>query len=303
MNYKIASRGSRLALRQAEMVRDLLEQKFPEHRWQIETFTTTGDKFLDKPVYAFGGKGAFLKEIEDALLQGGADLAVHSLKDVPSLETPGLMLTAFLAREDPRDVWVCNRGEISMLTAGSIVGTSSLRRTTLLNFYRSDLKVEMLRGNLDTRLRKWREGRYDAIVVAAAGLHRLNLFDESSMQYLFEDAFIPAVGQGVLVIQTSETNQHLAGMARQLNDSQTETAARIERKFLAMFEGGCHLPIGAFAVQREEKWQLRAFIGGVKSHRLIQAAVQESDPEGCADSMYRQLQSEGASNLLAELQS
>src|SRR5207248_6907782 len=157
---------------------------FPQNIWEIATFTTTGDKHLERPLAAFGGKGAFLKEIEEALLDGHADLAVHSLKDVPAEETTGLQLAAFLSREDPRDVWISRNGEFREIAAGALIGTSSLRRTSLLLAFRSDMRIEMLRGNLDTRLRKFREGQYDAIVVAAAGLHRLSLFDPTCMHYL-----------------------------------------------------------------------------------------------------------------------
>src|SRR5262245_8346712 len=179
MQYIIASRGSKLALYQANHVCDRLRALFPEHDWQIQTFTTTGDRFLDRPLSFFGGKGAFLKEIEEAMLSGKAHLAVHSLKDVPGEESSGLQLSAFLPREDPRDVWISQQDDLMHLKIGGRIGTSSLRSQLLVQLYRSDVQVESLRGNVDTRLRKLREGQYDALVLAAAGLHRLQLFDES----------------------------------------------------------------------------------------------------------------------------
>src|SRR3989304_7668466 len=197
VKYTIATRASKLALYQAHFVQGLLQAKLPQHEWENRAFTTTGDRILDRPLSEFGGKGVFLKEIEEALLEGNADLAVHSFKDVPGIETSGLQLSAYLAREDPRDVWVSTQDDLRHLPVGKTVGTSSLRRTLQIRLYRSDLRIELLRGNLDTRLRKLREGTYDAIVVAAAGLHRLQLFDESYMQYLMEDGFIPAIGQGI----------------------------------------------------------------------------------------------------------
>lgn len=303
MKYIIGSRGSKLALHQAQLVQKLLESKYPEHEWRIETFTTTGDRILDKPVFAFGGKGAFLKEIEEALLAGRAQLAVHSLKDVPARETKGLSLSAFLPREDPRDVWVSLKEEMALLPSGSIVGTSSLRRTLLIEFYRPDLKVELLRGNLDTRLRKLKAQQYDAIVIAAAGLHRLQLFDESYMHYLHEDAFIPAVGQGILVVQTKTGDDVMQGMVQTLNDPTTEIVAQIERSFLANYEGGCHLPIGGLVTKKNDRWHFRAFIGGVKSHRIIESTVEEENPSLCAASMIRALQEQGAEQLLRELES
>lgn len=301
MIYRIATRGSKLALYQANFVQSELRRLFPKHQWELEIITTTGDRFLDKPLSAFGGKGAFLKEIEEAMLAGRAQLAVHSLKDVPSVETSGLQLSAFLPREDPRDVWVCKREDLFHVPPGSKIGTSSLRRQILLRFYRPDVNVKMLRGNLDTRLRKLREDQYDAIVVAAAGLHRLQLFDESIMHYFQEEAFIPAIGQGVMVVQTASSAPEVHDMVRALNDSPSETAARIERKFLAHYEGGCQLPIGGLARWKNDAWHFRAFIGGIKSHRMVQDSVESPDPQTCASRMYEKLEAQGARDLLAEL--
>ena len=191
MKFVIATRGSKISALSGRARSKLLQRKFPEHDWQIQTFTTTGDRLTDRPLSEFGGKGAFVEEIEEALLKDEADLAVHSLKDVPGIMTPGLALDAFLPREDPRDVWVSDHKDMQHLPAGERVGTSSLRREILIRFYRPDLKVEMLRGNLDKRLRKLREGQYDAIVCAAAGLHRLNLYDESTMYTMSRCVHLP----------------------------------------------------------------------------------------------------------------
>jgi hydroxymethylbilane synthase len=301
VEFVLGTRGSQLARLQAGLAQNLLSEKFPEHTWKVETFVTTGDRIQDVSLAAFGGKGVFLKEIEEALLSNRAQLAVHSLKDVPSVETPGLHLTAFLPREDPRDVWASYQEDFMHLPAGKKVGTSSLRRTVLLKFYRPDLHVELLRGNLDTRLRKLKEGQYDAIVIAAAGLHRLGLFDASFMHYLSEEAFVPAIGQGILTIQASDVNQELAEMLHQVNDPNTETIARIERSLLVRYEGGCHLPIGALATHNQNKWKLRAFIGGVKSNRIVQDVVESDDPDTCSAHMFEQLQQQGGSDLLSEL--
>ena len=303
MKFTIATRGSKLALYQAHFVQSELRTKFPAHEWSIQTFTTTGDRIQDRPLIEFGGKGVFLKEIEEALLSGKADIAVHSLKDVPAIETAGLQLTAFLPREDPRDVWVSRQEDLTQLPPGKVVGTSSLRRSVLIRFYRADLKVELLRGNLDTRLRKLNENQYDAVVVAAAGLHRLKLFEPSFMQYLKEDAFIPAIGQGIMVVQKRAGLDELAAMLSQINDPITATAARMERKFLARYEGGCHLPIGGLAENKDGQWIFRGFIGGVRSGRLIQDRVQDADPDLCARLLSESLHTQGADELLAELQS
>jgi hydroxymethylbilane synthase len=300
MKFVIATRGSKLAVYQAEYVQKILRRKFPEHHWEIQTFTTTGDQFLDRPLSEFGGKGAFLKEIEEALLKDDADLAVHSLKDVPSIVTPGLTLEAFLPREDPRDVWVSEQEDLQHLPAGKRVGTSSLRRQLLVRFFRPDLKVETMRGNLDTRLHKLREGQYDAIIVAAAGLHRLQLYDDAIMQTMMEDAFIPAIGQGTIAIQTRE-NYKVSALVHTLNDPVSAIASGIERSFLRLYEGGCHLPIGGFASLESGAWTFRAFIGGVSSGRIVQDFVRNPSPKECVMLMQKKLDNQGARELLAEL--
>ncbi|HEY7159678.1 MAG TPA: hydroxymethylbilane synthase [Acidobacteriota bacterium] len=302
MKYIIASRGSKLALWQAQYVQQLLQIRYRDHEWTIQTFTTTGDRFLNKPLSEFGGKGAFLKEIEDALMKGEAHLAVHSLKDVPAQETKGLQITAFLKREDPRDVWISHQGEFLYFPKGQKVGTSSLRRQVLIRLYRPDVKVELLRGNLDTRIRKLNEGQYDAIVVAAAGLQRLQLFDSRYMHFLSEDAFVPAPGQGILCVQIPEGNEKLGQMVRELNDSITEEAGRMERKFLSLFHGGCHLPIGALATREKKEWHFRGLLGGVKSGKVIQESIRQTDLAGCPELLAQKLNELGAEELLAEVE-
>ena len=303
MKYVIATRGSKLALWQAHHVQQLLQARFKDHEWSLQTFTTTGDRFLNKPLSEFGGKGAFLKEIEDAMLKGEAQLAVHSLKDVPAEETRGLQIAVFLKREDPRDVWISRQDQFLYLPKGKTVGTSSLRRQVLIRLYRPDVSVELLRGNLDTRIRKLNDGRYDAIVVAAAGLQRLQLFDPEYMHYLSEDAFVPAPGQGILCVQIPVDNPELAKMVRTLNDPAAEQAGKMERKFLASFHGGCHLPIGALATLDGSEWHFRGLIGGVQSGRVIQDSIRHADPERCPDLLAERLKELGAEELLAELKS
>jgi len=300
MKFTIATRGSKLAVCQSEIVQQQLQEKFPEHQWALQTFITTGDRIQDRPLAEFGGKGVFLKEIEEALLSKEADLAIHSLKDVPGIENPELQLAAFLPREDPRDVSVSFHEDLLHLDEGKNVGTSSNRRRVLIQFYRPDLKVHLLRGNVDTRIRKLKEGLYDAIVLAAAGLNRLQLFDASLMTHLSEEAFIPAIGQGILVIQTRKESNALMEMLQQVNDSDSEIAARIERKFLARYQGGCHLPIGGLATKKKH-WVFRAFVGGVRTGRVIQDRIEDSDPDRCSQRMYESLQAQGAAELLAEV--
>ena len=301
MEFILATRGSKLALTQAELVRTMLAARFPDHQWKLQTILTTGDRIQNRSLSEFGGKGVFLKEIEEALLTQKAHLAVHSLKDVPAVETTGLHLAAFLSREDPRDVWASYQEDLMHLPAGKIVGTSSLRRTILIKFYRPDLKVELLRGNVDTRLRKLKEGTYDAIVLAAAGLHRLGLFDDSFMHYLSEDAFIPAIGQGILTIQAKKDHTELIDLLAQTSDPLSESAAVTERGLLARYEGGCHLPIGALATPRSGAWRFRAFVGGIRSGRIVQDVVENENAGLCAETMFERLEQLGASSLLQVL--
>jgi hydroxymethylbilane synthase len=237
----IASRGSKLALWQAHWARQRLAEGGRESR--IEIIKTTGDKITDVPLAKVGTKGLFTKEIEEALLDGRADLAVHSLKDLPTELPPGLMLAAVPAREDPRDALVGKR--LADLAMGARVGTSSLRRAAQLRTLRPDLEIESVRGNLDTRLRKLDEGRYDAILLAAAGLKRLG-WGERIAEILLPDAMCPAVGQGALAIETRESGAGFEA-ARALDDPATHAAVDAERGVLRALGGGCQVPIGAYA--------------------------------------------------------
>jgi hydroxymethylbilane synthase len=237
----IASRGSQLALWQARWV----QQKLAEagHDARIEVIKTTGDKITDVPLAKVGTKGLFTKEIEEALLDGRADLAVHSLKDLPTELPDGLVLAAIPAREDPRDAIVGHR--LADLRQGAKVGTSSLRRAAQLRQLRPDLEIESVRGNLDTRLRKLDEGRYEAIVLAAAGLKRLGWSDRIA-ELLPAETVCSAVGQGALAIETRVEGPGRTACAP-LDDADTRAAVTAERAVLAALGGGCQVPIGAYA--------------------------------------------------------
>jgi hydroxymethylbilane synthase len=235
----IASRGSQLALWQARWVAARLGELGRETR--IEIVKTTGDTITEVPLAKVGGKGVFTKEIEEALLEGRADLAVHSLKDLPTELPPGLTLAAIPAREDPRDAVVGRR--LEDLKAGARVGTSSLRRAAQLRRLRPDLKVESVRGNLDTRVRKLEEGQYDAIVLAAAGLKRLG-WEGKIAEILPPAVMCPAVGQGALAIETTAAGREACAA---LDHAATRAAVTAERALLAALGGGCQVPIGAHA--------------------------------------------------------
>jgi hydroxymethylbilane synthase len=248
----IGSRGSQLALWQAHHISGKLREAGVETR--LEIIKTTGDKIQDVPLSQVGGKGLFTKEIEEALLDHRIDLAVHSLKDMPSELPPGLILSAIPEREDPRDALLG-----APLREGSRVGTSSLRRSVQLQAMHRDVSIETLRGNLDTRIRKLDEGKYDTIILAAAGLRRLGWADRIS-ELIPVDVMIPAVGQGALAIETRNDSGEAHQVAHRLDHQRSRIAVTAERAFLAVFGGGCQVPIGAHATVHESEIHLRAFV-------------------------------------------
>jgi hydroxymethylbilane synthase len=250
----IGSRGSKLALWQAHWVRARLEE-FGE-QCRIEIIHTTGDKITDVALSKVGTKGLFTKEIEEALLAGTIDLAVHSLKDMPTEIPAGLTLAAIPVREDPRDALIGRR--LNDLPRGATVGTSSLRRAAQLRVLRPDLAIEDVRGNLDTRLRKLDEGQFDAIMLASAGLRRLG-WENRIAELLEPEKMCPAVGQGALAIETRNDGGHGHSICRRLDDANTRVAVTAERAVLATLGGGCQVPIGAYA-RVDDKVNLQAVV-------------------------------------------
>ena len=260
----IATRESRLALWQAEHVKALLEQA--GHTVELLGMTTRGDQILDRSLSKVGGKGLFVKELEVALEEGRADIAVHSLKDVPMELPEGFALACVMEREDPRDALVSNRhASLEALPMGAVVGTSSLRRVVLLQAIRPDLRIEPLRGNLDTRLRKLDDGHYDAIVLAAAGLKRLGLAER--IRATFEPAqMLPAAGQGALGIEVRADRADLVTALAPLSDQRTWQAVAAERAVSRAMGGSCSMPLAAHAVFAGEYLQLNAAWGDPKGH-------------------------------------
>lgn len=260
----IATRESRLALWQAEHVKALLEQQ--GHSVSLLGMTTKGDQILDRSLSKVGGKGLFVKELEVALEEGRADLAVHSLKDVPMELPEGFSLACVMEREDPRDAWVSSRfASLAELPQGAVVGTSSLRRVVLLRALRPDLKIEPLRGNLDTRLRKLDDGLYDGIVLAAAGLKRLGLGER--IRQVFEPAdMLPAAGQGALGIEIRSSRADLLQALAPLADQRSWMAVAAERAVSRAMGGSCSMPLAAFATYGGEYLQLAAAWGDPDSH-------------------------------------
>jgi hydroxymethylbilane synthase len=268
----IGTRASKLALAQTELVRAALLAAHAGLVVEIKRITTKGDVILDRPLNAIGDKGLFVVEIEEALRAGQIDLAVHSAKDLPSELPPDMVLAAFPPRADPRDALIARGGRrLAELPKGAQVGTSSLRRACQLRHLRPDLRIDDLRGNVDTRLHKLHEGQYDAIVLAAAGLERLGLAGEIS-EYLDPSLMLPAVSQGILGIEARAGDAATAALLAPLDDAAARAAATAERAFLARIGGGCQVPIGAYARLDRETLTLGGLIGS-RNGRIVRGQV------------------------------
>jgi len=297
---RIGTRTSELALRQARQVQGALQELGVAS--ELVTYKTVGDKRLDEPLSAIGGKGLFTKELETGLLKKKIDLAVHSLKDLPTESPEGLVVAAVLPREDPRDVLVVNNrvlaASLDELPAGSRVGTSSLRRRAQLLAARPDLEVAELRGNVPTRLKKVDEGRVHAAILAAAGLHRLGA-QQHITAYLDAPAWLPAAGQGAIAVQTRADDARMLELISAMNDVPTMHAVTAERSFLAALEGGCQVPIGALAVGDV----LHGMIADVAGSRVVRGsiAIDATDPALSGIRLANQLRGEGASEILEGL--
>jgi hydroxymethylbilane synthase len=291
----IGSRGSQLALWQARWIQARLESMGEQCR--LEIIHTTGDKITDVALSKVGAKGLFTKEIEEALLAGAIDLAVHSLKDMPTELPAGLTLAAIPEREDPRDALVGRK--LSQLAAGARVGTSSLRRAAQLRALRPDLEMESIRGNLDTRLRKLDEGRYDAIVLASAGLRRLG-WENRISELLDPEVMCPAVGQGALAVETRADGGAAFRIAKRLEHPETRIAVTAERALLASLGGGCQVPIGAYANVHAGTVHIRAIVVSPDGTRIIrkQSSGSVDDAVSIGRSLGEELLAEGGQQIL-----
>jgi len=276
----IATRGSQLAMWQAEYVKSELEKKFPNLNIEFSVITATGDKILDKPLALIGGKGLFTKEIEDVMLAGGAHLAVHSLKDVPTELPEGLKLAAITKRDDVRDVFLSHKyRNIEDLPEGAVIGTTSLRRQMQLRNMRPDLCIKNLRGNVNTRLRKLADGEYDAIILAYVGMKRLGLLE--SVPYavpISDDIMIPPSGQASLGIEIID-DPEVAKIAETLNDPDSALAAKIERDFVARLEGSCQVPIAVNAKVTDTKVLVRAQVGLPDGTEILKEVIEADKNE------------------------
>lgn len=301
---KVGTRGSALALVQTEGAAAALLKIFPDLLIETVRIKTTGDKILDAPLSKIGAKSLFTKEIEEALLDGKIDLAVHSLKDLPTEVPSGLEIGAVLEREDPRDCLVANkRMSLEDLPKGAKVGTSSLRRAAQILALRPDIRVENLRGNLDTRLKKIEEGAFDAIVVAQAGLTRLNAKVTAS-PIPFEE-MLPAVGQGFVAIEIRSDDARTKKIVEPLNDGQAQIAALCERAFLRTLEGGCQVPIGALAIVEGPQIRLEGLIssldGKIRYRDKIAGAAKDCEQVGI--NLAKKLLSKGGDKILESIRS
>jgi hydroxymethylbilane synthase len=292
---QIGSRGSPLALWQAEHVKSRLVAL--GHDAVIRVITTTGDRLLHARLETVGGKGAFLKEIEEALEAGEVDLAVHSLKDVPVAAPDGLVLCAILERADPRDAVLSAGARLDELPPGTRVGTTSLRRQCQIRAIRPDLSLADLRGNVDSRIRKLHEGQYGAILLAVAGLIRLGRQDEVT-QVLEPDAFLPAPGQGAIALQCRADDLRIRTAVAVLNHPATAAAVTAERAFLAALGGGCNVPLGAYARPDAEGLRLSAFVGRVDGSALVRGDLAGTEPEALGRALAADLIARGARELM-----
>ena len=303
----IASRESRLAMWQAVHVRDRLASLNPDTEVVILGMTTKGDQILDRPLAEIGGKGLFIKELEVAMQEGRAHLAVHSMKDVPMVMPEGFDLAAISARENPRDAFVSNRyASLEELPAGAVVGTSSLRREAILRAKYPQLVIKSLRGNLDTRLKKLDAGEYDAIILAAAGLIRLGL-ENRIKAVLTAEQSLPAPGQGALGIELLSGDAAMAQVVAPLNDPETAACVRAERALSRALGGSCQVPLGGYAVMENGQLWLRGFVASVDGQQMVAAEVRgpvgrvPDDDEALGLQLAAQLRALGADAILASL--
>ena len=299
----LASRESRLAMWQAVHVRDRLAALNPDSEVVILGMTTKGDQILDRPLAEIGGKGLFIKELEVAMEEGRAHLAVHSMKDVPMVMPEGFALPVISARENPRDAFVSNTyASLDELPAGAVVGTSSLRREAVLRAKYPQLVIRSLRGNLDTRLRKLDEGQYDAIILAAAGLIRLGL-ESRIRSVLTPEQSLPAPGQGALGIEIRDGDAAMAAVVAPLNDAETAHCVKAERAFSRALGGSCQVPLGGYAIiERGQLW-LRGFVATADGTQMVSGELR-GDPaadEALGRQLADMLRAQGAGAILEKL--
>lgn len=297
-----ATRPSALARWQTNYIIQQLQYSIADLECEQVIITTKGDQVLEQPLPEIGGKGLFTFELEQALRDGQVDAAVHSLKDLPTVDVPGLTIGAIPERADVHDVWICPAGyDLDELPAGAVVGTSSTRRAAQLLAYRPDLLIKPIRGNVDTRLRKVLHGDYDAILLAAAGIHRLGK-DDHITAYLPYEIMLPAPGQGALAVQCRADDAETINLIAVLDHQPTRKTVTAERAFLAALGGGCSLPVGALATVTNEMIFLQGVVAAQDGRQKIQLTSQGSDPQPLGSDLAQAALAKGAKSLLAQPQ-
>jgi len=273
---RIGSRGSKLALWQAEHIKSLLVGKFPELDVNVIVIKTTGDSKLETPLSDIGGKGVFVKEIEDALLRDQIDIAVHSMKDLPAILPEGLRIAAVAKRDDPRDALISN-GDVSFksLQKGRRLGTGSLRRKVQILIHSPELEIVPIRGNVDTRIRKLRDGEFDSIVLAMAGIRRMGLIEEVTEAFP-TDFLIPAPGQGIIAVECRESDTETNNILREINHEETEIASVAERSFLEALGGDCNIPAGCYASIIHDSMKIIGFVASPEAKDMVREEAEGS---------------------------
>jgi len=302
VNIIVGSRKSKLALTQTHWIMEQLAAVRQDVSFDLKHIVTKGDRILDVTLSKVGGKGLFVKEIEQALLNHDIDMAVHSMKDMPAELSEGLIIACIPFREDDRDALISQDGRtFQELPKGAVVGTSSLRRQSQLLAARPDLKIVPLRGNIDTRLRKLREEEYDAIVLAAAGLKRMGWNEEVVTEYLPQEVSLPAVGQGALAIECRSDDHDIIAVLKLIHDQAVAQTVTAERAFLRQLEGGCQVPIAAHCIHEKSRLHLTGLVASPDGQTMIKGILTGEDPEALGVALAEQLKKEGAAQILNDV--
>lgn len=302
-SIRIGTRGSQLALRQANFIKSEIRRFSPEREVDLQIIKTTGDRITDRSLSTAGGKGLFVKEIETALLKKEIDLAVHSMKDMPVDLPEGLEIGAIPKRENPFDVLISrHNARLADYKKGAVIGTSSLRRASQIKHHRPDIAIKTIRGNLDTRIKMLKSGEYDAIILAAAGLRRLGQEDEIT-EYLDGSIMIPAVGQGALCIETRQHDDNMIQILDTLNHEDTSVCVKGERAFLKQIEGSCHIPAACFGTFQEDNILFTAMVASEDGQKRIKEKIVSSpgDIEAAGQKLATQVLDKGGKIILAQL--
>lgn len=296
----VGSRRSQLAMTQTKWVIEQLKQAGAQNEFEIKEIVTKGDQILDVQLSKVGGKGLFVKEIQQQMLAGDIDFAVHSMKDVPAELPEDLFISCMPKRVDARDVLICENGHtFETLPQGAVIGTSSLRRGAQMLAQRPDLEIQWIRGNIDTRLKKLETEAYDAILLAKAGLERMGWTDRVAFEALDADIMVPAVGQGVLAIESRKADDEVTALLQLLHDDVTAKAATAERTFLKAIEGSCHVPVGGYATVSGDEVTLTGLIASVDGKEVLRVTKTSTDEIALGQDVAEELLGRGGRDILA----